>query len=103
MARESDGKKNGACVQVGRFKGNLRFLRELRHLSAKEAAAKLGVAHSAWSQWETGNRFPSDEMLDLIAVTLDLPTCCLFSSNLDQCLRCRVNPGDFRPGTIHRS
>ncbi|MCX6900556.1 MAG: helix-turn-helix transcriptional regulator [Verrucomicrobia bacterium] len=102
MTQENDGMKDTACVRGGRFKGNLRFLRELRHLTVKEAAGKLGVAQSAWSQWENGRRFPDDEWLDLIAMTLGLPTCCLFSSNLDQCQRCRATPGNSHPGTIHR-
>ena len=38
------------------FADNVRFWRRNRHLSIKEAADRLGVAHSTWSQWERGKR-----------------------------------------------
>jgi len=54
---------------------NLRMWRKRRGVPLKQAAGELGVAVSTWSQWEGSKRFPSDRMLILIAMYLQIPVC----------------------------
>jgi transcriptional regulator with XRE-family HTH domain len=73
---------------------NLIRLRDARQMTIQQAAAALGVAESSWSQWETGARFPSGEMLDLVARLFGVPPCLLFSRATGQ------NPPAGRAGKV---
>jgi DNA-binding XRE family transcriptional regulator/AraC-like DNA-binding protein len=70
------------------FVANLRFWRRNRNLTVKEAADRLGVAHSAWCQWEQGRRSPSVHYAYLIGQVLSISECALFSRDPDACLSC---------------
>jgi DNA-binding XRE family transcriptional regulator len=98
MEQEHDGRKQAGCLWGDHFKGNLRFWRRRRRLNIKEAAGKLGVAKSAWSQWESGKRSPSVASVNLIARTLGLPSCCFHSNDPARCLRCLA-----RDKPVHRA
>lgn len=50
-------------------------LRKSRNLTQEELAAKLYVTRQAVSRWERDEVVPGIDMLKLIAVTLDEPTC----------------------------
>jgi transcriptional regulator with XRE-family HTH domain len=54
---------------------NLRRWRSVRKLPLKHVARDLGIAVSTWSQWETGKRFPPDDLLDLLANYMRVPVC----------------------------
>lgn len=78
--------KSAACAirnPVARaFAVNLGRLRAQQQWSVRQAAAKLGVAESTWSQWESGKRFPSAYFLALLVELFDVPACLLFRDAL---------------------
>ena len=78
----------------GYFARNLAFWRAKRKLSLKEAAQKLGVASSTWSQWESSKRNPSIAFLPLLAIVLSIPHCSLVSPSLANCLQCQEKAGN---------
>lgn len=78
------------CMQAGVFKERLRYWRKYRGLSTKEAASKLGVGDSTWSQWETGAHSPTVRYLEIIVIVLNVPLCSLFTRDVTQCPGCRV-------------
>lgn len=90
MPQQDNGTANTGCVQVGVFRVRLRYWRKYRGLSTKEAAKKLGVADSTWSQWESGAHSPTVRYLEMITTALDVPLCCLFSVDVMQCPGCCV-------------
>jgi len=59
------------------FSRNLVRLRAENNFSIKIAAAKLGVAESTWSQWETGKRFPPCHLFDSIVRLFCIRPCFL--------------------------
>jgi len=66
-----------------------RFLKRLRQQSGLKmyvAAETLGVCKSTWSQWESGKRFPSAEMLAAIAACLHVKPCLLLGAVDCKCL-----------------
>lgn len=63
------------------FACNLKRLRQQAGLKMYAAADALGVAKSTWSQWESGQRFPSGEMLAAIAICLDVKACLLIGAS----------------------
>jgi DNA-binding XRE family transcriptional regulator len=77
-----------SAVEVGRFGENLAFWRKRRNLSQKQAAHRLGVAKSTWSQWESGKRTPSIIYLPLLGRVFDLPWCAILSPDPGHCRRC---------------
>jgi transcriptional regulator with XRE-family HTH domain len=81
------------------FAQNLARLRDERHMSIKTASAKLGVAESTWSQWESGKRFPPCNLLDLVSQLFDVPPCVLLSNSSDGCTR----PAHCGPSTTDRT
>jgi transcriptional regulator with XRE-family HTH domain len=75
------------AAQAARFPGNLAYWRLKRQLSQKQAADKLGVAKSTWSQWESGKRTPSIFYLPLLGQVLQVPWCALLSPNREICAK----------------
>lgn len=75
------------AAQAARFPGNLAYWRLQQHLSQKQAADKLGVAKSTWSQWESGKRTPSIFYLPLLGAVLKVPWCALLSPEPTDCVR----------------
>ena len=75
-------------VQTRSFAANLARWRGRRKLSLKEAAQKLGVAKSTWSQWESSKRQPSISWLPLLARVLQIRECSLLTANVDDCEKC---------------
>ena len=73
------------------FACNLKRLRQEAGLKMYAAADALGVAKSTWSQWESGKRFPSGEMLAALADCLQVRPCALLH-DMD---------GDFN-GLVHK-
>ena len=63
----------------------LRWWRETNNLKIAAAAECLGVSTSAWGHWETGERFPSGEMLLALARFTSLPLRVLLCPNLESC------------------
>ena len=49
------------------FSINLKSLRERANLTQEELAIKTGVSKSAISMYERGERFPSEQILELLA------------------------------------
>ena len=82
-SRRTSDDKRGGC-----FAHNLGWWRARRNLTAKEAAQRLGVAASTWSQWESGKRVPSVAYLVLLATVLEVPACMLLSEDLPTCCAC---------------
>ena len=74
-------------ARTARFADSLVHWRLKRHLSQKQAADKLGVAKSTWSQWESGKRTPSIFYLPLLGQVLKVPWCALLSPNPANCSR----------------
>jgi len=74
LTRMAIKSETGRC-----FAGNLVRLRQEHGLSIKVAAAKLGVAESTWSQWETGKRFPPCHLFDHIVAMFGVPPCFLLA------------------------
>ena len=66
MERCSSSCPTTNASQTARFAGNLLHWRLKRELSQTQAADKLGVAKSTWSQWEAGKRTPSILYLPLL-------------------------------------
>ena len=62
------------------FARNLKRLRLEAGLKMYAAADVLGVAKSTWSQWESGKRFPTGEMLAAIAASLNANPCMLLAT-----------------------
>jgi transcriptional regulator with XRE-family HTH domain len=77
------------AAQAARFADNLAYWRKNRNLSQKQAADKLGVAKSTWSQWESSKRTPSIVYLPLLGKVLEVPWCALLSPDPTDCLQCR--------------
>lgn len=50
------------------FSGNLKRLRERAGVKVYWVAQQFGVEASTWGRWETGDRFPSPEMLVALAL-----------------------------------
>ena len=67
------------------FACNLKQLRQGAGLKMYAAADALGVAKSTWSQWESGKRFPSGEMLAALAVCLEVRPCALLQDMDGDC------------------
>jgi DNA-binding XRE family transcriptional regulator len=82
--REQSPRGNPPPVYV-LFAANLTRLRAERGLSMKAAALSLGVAKSTWSQWESGQRFPSGWLLGLVAQLLAVAPCQLLAQSPDRC------------------
>jgi DNA-binding XRE family transcriptional regulator len=82
--------KTQAPVGRCRFADNLAYWRRHLNLSQKQAAGKLGIAKSTWSQWESGKRVPSVAYVALLAEALDLPHCSIFAVCPARCLQCDV-------------
>lgn len=59
------------------FARNLVAIRKANGLKAYVAAVNLGVHKSTWSQWESAKRFPSGDMLALIAAYFHVSPCTL--------------------------
>lgn len=55
------------------FAEKLRSLRESRGLSVRAAAKQLGVSAPFLSDIELGRRFPSEEVLERMALLLEIP------------------------------
>ncbi|HRV30151.1 MAG TPA: helix-turn-helix transcriptional regulator [Kiritimatiellia bacterium] len=68
------------------FASNLKRLRQQSGLKMYVAAETLGVCKSTWSQWESGKRFPSAEMLAAIAACLHVKPCLLLGAVDCKCL-----------------
>ena len=54
------------------FIGNLKSLRKQKGLSAAEFAEALGMSRSTISRWDSGERFPSIDVLWRIADFFDI-------------------------------
>jgi transcriptional regulator with XRE-family HTH domain len=77
------------AARAARFADNLVYWRLKRNFSQKQAADKLGVAKSTWSQWESGKRTPSVFYLPLLGKVLEVPWCALLAPDPTDCLECR--------------
>jgi transcriptional regulator with XRE-family HTH domain len=75
------------AAQAARFAVNLLYWRLKLNLSQRQAADKLGVAKSTWSQWESGKRTPSILYLPRLGKVLKVPYCALLSPDPDECAR----------------
>jgi hypothetical protein len=91
-ALQAAGRHARADNRGGCFARNLAWWRTRRNPTAKEAAQRLGVAASMWSQWESRKRVPSVAYLALIATVLEVPACMLLSENLPACSACLGHP-----------
>jgi transcriptional regulator with XRE-family HTH domain len=71
---------------------NIRAFRKRRNLTVKEAAGRLGVATSCWSQWENGKRFPSADLIVSVAEVLAVRPCLLLTADPSDCPRFAIEP-----------
>jgi transcriptional regulator with XRE-family HTH domain len=51
----------------------------------KEVACEFGVSLATWNRWENGTRFPSPELLPLLAEYINLPLCHFFYPGKEGC------------------
>lgn len=54
------------------FKDRLKILREEKNWTKSEAAKKIGISYSAYSNYEYGNREPNQKILKKISDTFDI-------------------------------
>ena len=80
------GKKCASMMGKTRqiFSKRLRDWRLQNKLTTKRMAADLGVSESAVSLWESGERFPGADMLDVLSTYTKKPACCLLCIH-DEC------------------
>lgn len=52
----------------------LRYIRRLNHLTLKELATKLGIGESTISLYETGKRFPDNQIVEKLSELFNVPT-----------------------------
>ena len=66
----------GPIVTVGfvaDFAARLRAAREKAKLTTAEAAERAGVSNSAWLMYESGRRFPREDLLPQIGRAVNVP------------------------------
>ena len=68
--RRDEPPHNRVTVRSRALGQRLREVRERRKVSGRALGLRLGLRHSAVSQWETGNRTPSTEDVSAVLATL---------------------------------
>jgi len=84
----NSGKECAGNQSENPFPRNLKWWRGRSALSIQKASDRLGVWHSTWSQWESGERMPSFINVLLLSKVFGVPLCFFLSQAPEECLRC---------------
>lgn len=65
------------------FTDNIKFYRKKAHVSQQQLAEKCGMATNYLSEIETGKKFPSVDMIEVLAKELAIPAYLLFLNSTE--------------------